>query len=108
MLATDIDTRSLDDLHISNLQVQRHDVVADPLPENTFELAGIAAIFSTAGLILAIVMSIAQELWIIAAAVGLGVVDRVAVVPTEKQSIRTDSVPHSALKRELSGRPSGT
>jgi hypothetical protein len=61
-----------------------------------FELAGFAAIFSTAGLILAIVMSIAQELWIIAGAVGLGVAARPVVIPTEKQSIRTDSVPHSA------------
>jgi hypothetical protein len=46
-----------------------------------FELAGIAAIFSTAGLNFAIVMSIAQELWIIAAAVGLGVAARVPVTP---------------------------
>jgi len=61
-----------------------------------FELAGIAAIFSAAGLTLAIVLSIAQEVWIIAAAVGLGVAARAAVIPTEKQSIRTDSVPHSA------------
>jgi hypothetical protein len=62
-----------------------------------FEVAGIAAIFSTAGLILAIVMSIAQELWIIAAAVGLGMAARVAVIPTEERSSATDSVPHSAL-----------
>jgi hypothetical protein len=61
-----------------------------------FELAGIAAIFSAAWLTLAIVLSIAQEAWIIAAAVGLGVAARVAWTPTEKQSIRTDSVPHSA------------
>jgi len=61
-----------------------------------FELAGIAAIFSAAGLILAILLSIAQEVWIVAAAVGLGVAARAAVISTEKQSIRTDSVPHSA------------
>ena len=61
-----------------------------------FELAGIAAIFSTAGLILAIVMSIAQELWIIAAAVGLGVTARVAVVPIHERSSTSDTVPHSA------------
>jgi hypothetical protein len=36
-----------------------------------FELAGIAAIFSTIGLIFAIVMSIVQEIWIIAAAIAL-------------------------------------
>ena len=62
-----------------------------------FEVAGIAAIVATAGLILAIVMSIAQELWIIAAAVGLGMAARVAVIPTEERSSATDSVPHSAL-----------
>ena len=61
-----------------------------------FELGGIAAIFSTAGLILAIVMSIAQEPWIIAAAVGLGLSARVAVTPTEERSSATDVVPHSA------------
>jgi hypothetical protein len=36
-----------------------------------FELAGIAAIFSTAGLIFAVAMSILQEIWIVAAAVAL-------------------------------------
>ena len=61
-----------------------------------FELAGITAIFSTAGLTLAIVMSIAQELWIIAAAVGLGVAARVAVTHAEQRSSTTDSVPHPA------------
>jgi hypothetical protein len=60
-----------------------------------FELAGVAAIISTAGLILAIVMSIAQELWIIAAAVGLGVAAR----PAEKRSSTTVSVPHTAFER---------
>lgn len=41
-----------------------------------FELAGIGAIFSTAGFILAIVMSIAQEIWILAAAAVLGLSPR--------------------------------
>jgi hypothetical protein len=36
-----------------------------------FELAGIAAIFSSVGLIFAIVLSIVQEIWIVAAAVAL-------------------------------------
>jgi hypothetical protein len=62
-----------------------------------FELAGIASIVSSGGLILAIVMSVAQELWIVAAAVGLGVAARVAVIPAEDRSAITDSVPHSAL-----------
>jgi hypothetical protein len=61
-----------------------------------FELAGIAALFSAAGLILAILLSIAQEVWIVAAAIGLAVAARAAVIATETQSIRTDSVPHSA------------
>jgi hypothetical protein len=63
-----------------------------------FELAGIAAIFSTEGLILAIVMSIAQELWIMAAAVGLGVAARAAAVATEKRSATTVSIPDSAFE----------
>jgi len=63
-----------------------------------FEAAGIAAIFSTAGLTLAIIMSIAQELWIIAAAVGLGLAARHAVIPTEERPSATDPVPHSALQ----------
>jgi hypothetical protein len=36
-----------------------------------FEVAGIAAIFGSAGLIFAIVMSIVQEFWIIGAAIAL-------------------------------------
>lgn len=36
-----------------------------------FELAGIAAVFATAGLVFAIVMSVVQELWIVAAAIAL-------------------------------------
>jgi hypothetical protein len=52
-----------------------------------FELAGIAAVFSTAGLVLAIVLSIAQEVWIVAGAVGLGVSARTAVIPADKQTV---------------------
>lgn len=37
-----------------------------------FELAGVLAILSAASLILAIVLSVAQALWILAAAVALG------------------------------------
>ncbi|MBJ7602048.1 MAG: hypothetical protein JF888_02450 [Candidatus Dormibacteraeota bacterium] len=36
-----------------------------------FELVGIAAIFSGVGLILAIVLSVVQEFWIVAAAIAL-------------------------------------
>lgn len=36
-----------------------------------FEVAGILAVFSTLGLVLAIVLSITQELWIVAAAIAL-------------------------------------
>lgn len=36
-----------------------------------FELAGIAAIFGTAGLVAAIVMSVVEAIWILAAAIGL-------------------------------------
>jgi len=63
-----------------------------------FELAGIAAIFSTAGLIVAIVMSIAQELWFIAAAVGLGVAARGGVMSTETRQSRIDPVPQPAIE----------
>lgn len=35
------------------------------------EVAGIVALFTIMGLILAIILSVAQELWIIAAAVAL-------------------------------------
>jgi len=38
VLATDIDTRFLDALAEPNLQVRRHDIVADDLPEATFDL----------------------------------------------------------------------
>lgn len=38
-----------------------------------FEVAGVAAIFGSVGLIFAIVMSVLQEVWIVAAAIGLAV-----------------------------------
>jgi SAM-dependent methyltransferase len=38
VLATDIDTRFLDTLAESNLEVRRHDIVADDLPETSFDL----------------------------------------------------------------------
>jgi len=38
VLVTDIDTRFLRDLSLSNLEVLRHDIVRDPLPENAFDL----------------------------------------------------------------------
>jgi SAM-dependent methyltransferase len=38
VLATDIDTRHLESLLIPNLQVRRHDISADPLPQGTFDL----------------------------------------------------------------------
>ena len=38
VLATDIDTRFLDTERPSNLEVRRHDIVADPLPDGTFNL----------------------------------------------------------------------
>jgi ubiquinone/menaquinone biosynthesis C-methylase UbiE len=36
--ATDIDTRFLDKLDKANLEVARHDIVADPLPDSAFDL----------------------------------------------------------------------
>jgi len=36
--ATDIDTRYLERLHKTNLKVQQHDIVSDPLPEAFFDL----------------------------------------------------------------------
>ena len=38
VLATDIDTRFLETLRLPNLEVRRHDVVSDPLPEAAFDL----------------------------------------------------------------------
>ncbi len=37
VLATDIDTCLLDALTVPNLEVQHHDIVADPLPESAFD-----------------------------------------------------------------------
>jgi SAM-dependent methyltransferase len=39
VLSTDIDTRHLDAMQLPNVEVQRHDIVADPLPEAVFDLA---------------------------------------------------------------------
>lgn len=38
VLATDIDTRFVEQLSLPQLEVERHDVTADPLPENAFDL----------------------------------------------------------------------
>jgi SAM-dependent methyltransferase len=37
-LVTDIDERYLESLHVPNLEVRRHDIVTDPLPEAAFDL----------------------------------------------------------------------
>jgi len=37
-----------------------------------FEAAGIVALFTVVGLVLAIILSVVQELWIVAAAIALG------------------------------------
>lgn len=39
VLTTDIDTRLLDAIQLPNVRVQRHDIVADALPEAAFDLA---------------------------------------------------------------------
>lgn len=39
VLATDLDTRLLDDLVRANVEVRRHDICRDPLPEGVFDLA---------------------------------------------------------------------
>ena len=39
VLTTDIDTRHLERLRLSNVEIRRHDVVSAPLPEATFDLA---------------------------------------------------------------------
>ena len=39
VLSTDIDTRHLDSMQLPNVEVRRHDIVADPLPEAAFDLA---------------------------------------------------------------------
>jgi SAM-dependent methyltransferase len=38
VLATDIDPRFLESLNLPNLEVRRHDIAADPLPEAAFDL----------------------------------------------------------------------
>lgn len=38
VLATDIDPRFLESLNVPNLEVRRHDIAADPLPEAAFDL----------------------------------------------------------------------
>jgi SAM-dependent methyltransferase len=38
VLATDIDPRFLESLKLPNMEVQRHDIAADPLPEAAFDL----------------------------------------------------------------------
>ena len=39
VLTTDIDTRHLQPIRLSNVEVREHDIVADPLPEAAFDLA---------------------------------------------------------------------
>src|SRR5437879_10403845 len=38
LLAINIDPRFLETLKVPNLEVRRHDIVSDPLPEETFDL----------------------------------------------------------------------
>jgi SAM-dependent methyltransferase len=38
VLATDLDLKFLDGLNLPNVEVQKHDIVNDPLPEDTFDL----------------------------------------------------------------------
>src|SRR5947208_12241052 len=38
VVATDLNTRFLEEIEAPNLEVRRHDVVAEPLDENTFDL----------------------------------------------------------------------
>jgi SAM-dependent methyltransferase len=39
VLTTDIDTRHLERLRLSNVEVRRHDIASEPLPEARFDLA---------------------------------------------------------------------
>lgn len=39
VLATDLDTKFLDDLNVANLEVRRHDILKDDLPDGSFDLA---------------------------------------------------------------------
>ena len=38
VVAIDLDTRFLDELHEANLEVRRHNLISDQLPENSFDL----------------------------------------------------------------------
>lgn len=38
VLATDIDTRHLDDIQVPNVEIRSHDVVEDPMPSRPFDL----------------------------------------------------------------------
>jgi len=38
VLVTNIDPRFLEPLHLPNLEVRRHDIATDPLPEAVFDL----------------------------------------------------------------------
>ena len=38
VIATDMDTKFLDDLDVSNLEVRRHDILNDPIEEGSFDL----------------------------------------------------------------------
>jgi SAM-dependent methyltransferase len=44
VVATDLDTRFLDTLDSSNLEVRRHDIVSDELPDRAFDLIHIRAV----------------------------------------------------------------
>ena len=39
VLTTDIDTRFLETVGLPNVEVRRHDILTDPLPDATFDLA---------------------------------------------------------------------
>ena len=45
VLATDIDTRFLEALNRSNLEVSRHDIASDPLPQAKFDLVHFRLVF---------------------------------------------------------------
>src|SRR5262249_30122347 len=46
VLATDIDTRFLDALNYPNLEVRRHDIVADELEERAFDLVQVRGVLT--------------------------------------------------------------
>lgn len=39
VLTTDVDTRFLERIGLANVEVRRHDILTDPLPDATFDLA---------------------------------------------------------------------